>query len=362
MKLTVQIPLWTIAAPVFAGAVLLAVDFGIKLGGITVAFVAVGVAASVFAAVHHAEVVAERVGEPYGSLVLALAVTLIEVALITSLMAAGGEEAAGLARDTVFAAVMIILNGIIGLCLLVGGIKHREQSFSLDGVSAAQVALGTIVIMTLVFPNYTVTTPGPYYSPSQLTLIAIVTLVIYGAFVFTQTIGHRQYFLHGDDAEQSTQHTERPSNGVTAGSAVLLLMCLTAVVLLAKKLAPSLEAAVLRMGAPIALVGVIIAAIVLLPEGLAALRAARANRLQTSLNLALGSALASIGLTIPAVSFLSLYMNSHLRLGIDSRSSLLLMLSLFVTVLALRTGRTIILHGIVLLVVFVVYLFTTIVP
>jgi Ca2+:H+ antiporter len=362
MKLNPQIPVWTIAAPVFGGAVLLAADFGIRLGAIAVAFVAIGLATCVFAAVHHAEVIAERVGEPYGSLVLALAVTLIEVELIASLMAAGGDEAAGLARDTVFAAVMIILNGIIGLCLLVGGLRHREQSFSLDGVSAALVALATIVIMTLVFPNYTVTTPGPYYSPGQLTLIAIVTLVIYGAFVFTQTIGHRQYFLHGEDAERATQPTERPSVGVTVISLILLLMCLVAVVLLAKKLAPILEAAVLRMGAPIALVGVIIAAIVLLPEGLAALRAAHANRLQTSLNLALGSALASIGLTIPTVSFLSLYMNSHLRLGIDARSSLLLLLSLFVTVLALRTGRTIILQGIVLLVIFVVYLFTTVVP
>lgn len=362
MKSSAQIPVWTIAAPIFAGAVLLAAGFGLGFGRIVVGLIAVGLAGSVFAAVHHAEVIAHRVGEPYGTLVLALAVTLIEVALIVSLMTAGGEQAAGLARDTVFAAVMIILNGIIGLCLLVGGAKHREQSFSLEGVSAALVALGTIVIMTLVFPNYTVTTPGPFYSPSQLVLIAIVTLVIYGAFIFTQTIGHRQFFLEDGDAEKSTQHMAPPGNGVTALSSLLLLMCLAAVVLLAKKLAPSLEAAVLRLGAPNALVGVIIAGIVLLPEGLAALRAARANRLQTSLNLALGSALASIGLTIPAVSFLSLYMNTHLRLGIDSKSSLLLMLSLFVTVLVLRTGRTIILHGVVLLTVFVVYLFTTVVP
>jgi len=360
MKHSAPIPIWTIAAPIFAGAVLLAAGFG--LGGVLVAFISLGLAGSVFAAVHHAEVIAQRVGEPYGTLVLALAVTLIEVALIVSLMAAGGEEAAGLARDTVFAAVMIILNGIIGLCLLVGGAKHREQTFSLDGVSAALVALGTIVIMTLVFPNYTVTIPGPYYSSSQLILIAVVTLVIYGTFVFTQTIGHRQYFLSDDEAGKSTQHAAQPSNAVTALSSLLLLMCLAAVVLLAKKLAPSLEAAVLHMGAPAALVGVIIAGIVLLPEGLAALRAARANRLQTSLNLALGSALASIGLTIPAVSFVSLYMNSHLRLGIDSKSSLLLMLSLFVAALVLRTGRTIILHGVVLLTVFVVYLFTTVVP
>src|SRR6266403_3264054 len=280
MNPRVRIPIWTIAAPVFAGAVLVAAGFG--LGGIIVAFVSLGLAASVFAAVHHAEVIAQRVGEPYGTLVLALAVTLIEVALIVSLMAAGGEEAAGLARDTVFAVVMIILNGIIGLCLLVGGLSHREQTFSLDGVSAALVALATIVIMTLIFPNYTVTTPGPYYSSSQLILIAVVTLVIYGTFVLAQTIGHRQYFLQDDEAEKSTQHTALPSNTVAASSAGLLLMCLAAVVLLAKELAPSLEAAVLEMGAQEALVGVIIAGIVLLPEGLAALRAARANHLQTS--------------------------------------------------------------------------------
>jgi Ca2+:H+ antiporter len=346
---------------VFAGAVLAAAAFGLGFGGMIVMLAALGLAGSVFAAVHHAEVVAHRVGEPLGTLVLALAVTLIEVALIVSLMTAGGEEAAGLARDTVFAAVMIILNGIVGLCLLLGGLMHREQSFSMDGASAALVALATIVILTLVFPNYTVTTPGPYYSPSQLTLIAIVTLVVYGAFIFTQTFGHRQYFLPDSAVEDSTQQAA-PSNKTTALSSVLLLMCLIAVVLLAKKLAPSLETAVATMGAPNALVGVIIAGIVLLPEGLAAVRAALGNRLQTSLNLALGSALASIGLTIPAVSFVSLYMNTHLRLGLDAKSSLLLMLSLFVSVLVLRTGRTIILHGVVLLTLFVVYLFTTIVP
>src|SRR5580698_6219563 len=268
-----DLPLWTIIAPVIAGMVLAAASFGLGSSGVFVGVIALALAGSVFAAVHHAEVVAHRVGEPYGTLVLALAVTLIEVALIVSLMIAGGEEAAGLARDTVFAAVMIILNGIIGLCLLVGGLKHREQSFSLDGVSAALVALGAIVVLTLVFPNYTVTTPGPYYSPSQLVLIAVVSLVIYGAFVFAQTIGHRGIFVPDDPAE--AQQASPPSNGVTAASAVLLLACLTAVVLLAKKLAPSLEAGVAHVGAPNALVGVIIAAIVLLPEGLAAVRAAR---------------------------------------------------------------------------------------
>jgi Ca2+:H+ antiporter len=355
------LPLWTILAPIIAAIVLGAVSFADGSSGILVAVITLALAGSVFAAVHHAEVVAHRVGEPYGTLVLALAVTLIEVALIVSLMIAGGTEAAALARDTVFAAVMIILNGIIGLCLLVGGLRHREQTFSLDGVSAALVALAAIVMLALVFPNYTVTTPGPYYSPSQLILIAVVSLAIYGAFVFAQTIGHRGIFVEDDSAAES-QHAPPPSNAVTTLAAILLLACLTAVVLLAKKLAPSLESAVLRVGAPNAVVGVIIAAIVLLPEGVAALRAARANRLQTSLNLALGSALASIGLTIPAVSVLSLYMHTELLLGIDNKSTVLLILSLFTTAIALRTGRTIVLHGIVLLVIFVVYLFTTVIP
>ena len=357
-----ELPLWTLAAPLISGIVMAAAVFGFGASGLFVAIVALSLAGSVFAAVHHAEVVAHRVGEPYGTLVLALAVTLIEVALIVSLMIAGGADAAALARDTVFAAVMIILNGIIGLCLLVGGLKHREQTFSLDGVSAALVALAAIVVLTLVFPNYTVTTPGPYYSPSQLMLIAIVSLVIYAAFVFAQTIGHRRIFVEDELVNDPVAPAHQPSNAVTAISSILLMACLTAVVLLAKKLAPSLEAAVLRVGAPNAVVGVIIAAIVLLPEGLAALRAARANRLQTSLNLALGSALASIGLTIPAVSVLSLYMHTQLVLGIDTKSTVLLMLSLFITAIALRTGRTILLHGIVLLVIFVVYLFTTVVP
>ncbi|HEX3397523.1 MAG TPA: hypothetical protein VHS76_12545 [Steroidobacteraceae bacterium] len=357
-----DLPLWTVLAPVIAGAVMAAAGFGIGINTVFVVLIALTLAGNVFAAVHHAEVVAHRVGEPYGTLVLALAVTLIEVALIVSLMIAGGTEAAALARDTVFAAVMIILNGIIGLCLLLGGLKHRQQSFSLDGVSAALVALAAIVVLALVFPNYTVTTPGPYYSPSQLMLIAAVSLAIYAAFVFAQTIGHRGIFVEDEAAADLAQHAQSPGNALTAVSAFLLLACLIAVVLLAKKLAPSLESAVARVGAPDALVGVIVAAIVLLPEGMAALRAARANRLQTSLNLALGSALASIGLTIPAVSVLSLYMHTELVLGIDTKSTVLLMLSLFITAIALRTGRTIVLHGIVLLVIFVVYLFTTVVP
>src|ERR1700729_631630 len=234
------LPLWTILAPIAAGIVLGAAGFGVGSSGIFVGVIALALAGSVFAAVHHAEVVAHRIGEPYGTLVLALAVTLIEVALIVSLMIAGGTEAAALARDTVFAAVMIILNGIIGLCLLVGGLRHRQQTFILDGVSAAMVALAAIVVLALVFPNYTLTTPGPYYSPSQLMLIAVVSLVIYGAFVFAQTIGHRGIFVEDEPATEPQHHAPPPGNAVTAASAILLMACLTAVVLLAKKLPPSL--------------------------------------------------------------------------------------------------------------------------
>ncbi len=380
------LPPWTIAAPVFGAAVLAGTMFG--LGSAYLALVALALAASVFASVHHAETIAHKVGEPFGTLVLALSVTLIEVALIVALSLSAGHDTATLARDTVYAAVMIILNGIIGLSLLLGGLKHSEQQFRLDGVSASLAALAAIAVLTLVYPNYTVAAPGPYYSPSQLGFIALVSVAVYGGFVFTQTFGNRQLFLDveqranpaGTVAGASTGTSTRtmagadaaaldpsrvttpPSNGVATASAVLLLACLSAVVLLAKKLAPSLEVAVERLGAPRAVVGVIIAAIVLLPEGLSALRAARDNRLQTSLNLALGSALASIGLTIPAVGALSIYSGAKLALGIDTRSTVLLMLSLFVTAVALRTGRTILLHGIVLLVIFAVYLFMTVVP
>jgi len=351
---------------VFGGAVLAGALFG--LGGPYIALIALALAASVFASVHHAETIAHRIGEPFGTLVLALSVTLIEVALIVALMLSGGHDTATLARDTVYAAVMIILNGIIGLSLLLGGLKHSEQQFRLDGVGASLVALAAIAVLTLVYPNYTEAAPGPYYSPSQLGFIAVVSVFVYGGFVFTQTFANRQFFLDIDATDgtgaASDPHADAPppSNAVAAASAVLLLACLAAVVLLAKKLAPSLEVAVERLGAPQAVVGVIIAGIVLLPEGLSALRAARDNRLQTSLNLALGSALASIGLTIPAVGGLSIYLGAPLALGIDARSTVLLMLSLFVTAVALRTGRTILLHGIVLLVIFAVYVFMTVVP
>lgn len=352
---------WTWLSP-FIGWILLALAFAYRHPLLDVVLGA-GLIACVLAAVHHAEVVAHRVGEPFGSLVLALAVTVIEVALIVSLMLSGGEATAALARDTIFAAIMIILNGMVGLFLLLGASRHGEQAFGHYGVNAVLATLATMSIITLVLPNATTTIAGPIYSNSQLIMIAVVSLILYGAFVLVQTVRHRDYFLpEGDAAKDEDAHAPPPSTKLALISGALLVVCLGAVVLLAKKLAPSIEDAVIGAGAPKAVVGIIIATIVLMPESLAALKSARSNRLQTSLNLALGSALASIGLTIPAVAIVASATGWTLILGLDPKGMVLLMLTLLVATLSLGTGRTTILQGAVHLVIFAVYLFTTIVP
>ncbi|MDE2593870.1 MAG: ionic transporter y4hA [Burkholderiales bacterium] len=360
MNTHAPLPVWSVAAPIAAMLVLAGMTLG--LGPWYMLVAALALFGGVTAAVHHAEVVAHRVGEPFGTLLLAIAITVIEVALIVSLMLSGGPAATALARDTVFAAVMMILNGIVGLCLLVGGSRFHEQTFGLYGVSASLATLAAIAVLTMVLPNFTTTMPGPFYSPSQLGFIAVVSMVLYGTFVLVQTVRHRDYFLPVDAAEDDASHAEPPSNKVALASLGLLLISLVGVVMLAKALAPTIEHGVAAMGAPAALVGIIVAMVVLLPEGVAALRAARSNRLQTSLNLALGSALASIGLTIPAVALVSLMTGWTLTLGLDIKSTVLLMLSLMVATLSLGTGRTTVLQGTVHLVILAVYLFTTIVP
>ncbi|MES2979433.1 MAG: ionic transporter y4hA [Pseudomonadota bacterium] len=364
MKPTPTVPAWSVVSLIAAWGLLALSWFGAgkALGGILDILMVIGLVAAVLAAVFHAEVVAHKVGEPYGTLVLAIAVTAIEVALIVSLMIAGGESATGLARDTVFAAVMIILNGMVGLCLLGGARRHGEQTFGLYGVSAALATLAAISILTMVLPNYTTTTAGPSYSSSQLAFIAVVSLVLYGTFVLVQTVRHRDYFLPVAAVDDEAAHAPPPSAKMAATSAALLLGCLGSVVLLAKALSPILESTVAGLGAPKAVVGIVIAAVVLLPESIAAYQAARANRLQTSLNLALGSALASIGLTIPAVALVSLMTGWSLSLGIDAKSTVLLLLSLIVASISLGTGRTTVMQGTVHLVIFAVYLFTAIVP
>jgi Ca2+:H+ antiporter len=364
VKTPSTIPAWSAAAPL-AGWLLLAgyaLGAGRMLGFAYDVLLAAALFAGVLAAVFHAEVVAHRVGEPFGTLVLAVAVTAIEVALIVSLMIAGGDAAKGLARDTVYAAVMIILNGMVGVCLLAGGARYREQEFGVHGAAAALTTLAAISMLTMVLPNYTSSAPGPAYSASQLVFIAFVSLVLYGTFVMVQTVRHRDYFLPSATAGEEEIHAPPPPARVAWASFGLLLACLASVVLLAKALAPTLEAGLMSIGAPQTLLGIIIAAVVLLPESIAAFRAARANRLQTSLNLALGSALASIGLTIPAVAIVSLASGITLSLGLDLKSTVLLVLSLIVANLSLGTGRTTVMQGTVHLVIFAVYLFTTVVP
>jgi Ca2+:H+ antiporter len=350
---------WTWAAPALAWA-LFGATFAVWVPAIALAAVLI---ATVLAAVHHAELIAHRVGEPFGSFLLAVAVTVIELGLIVTLMAAGGEDAATLARDTVFAAVMIILNGLVGICILVGAVRHNEQIFQQTGVSASLATICALTVLTLVLPNFTISEPGPVYAPSQLGFVAVVSFMLYAIFVAVQTVRHRDYFLPDKTVIADAEvHAEPPSNRATILSSALLLACLGAVVLLAKALADPIEGAVASAGAPRAIVGVIIATLVLLPESVAALRAALANRLQTSLNLGLGSALATIGLTIPAVAALSLFADLPIALGLDTKSAVLLFLTLVVSTLTLGTGRTTVLQGSVHLMIFAVYLFTTVVP
>jgi Ca2+:H+ antiporter len=321
----------------------------------------VALVGTVFAAVYHAEVVAHRVGEPFGSLVLALAVTTIEVALIVSMMVSGGGNTTGLARDTVFAAVMIVCNGIVGLCLLAGGLRHREQVFQFQGAQAALSVVIPLTTLTLVLPNVTVTTPGPSFSSSQLVFVAIVSLTLYGSFLFVQTVRHRDYFLP-ERGEGEEVHALPPPHRVALLSGGLLFVSLVLVVALSKFLTPTLELVIERVGAPRSFVGIVIAGLVLLPEGLASYRAARANRLQTSMNLALGSVLATIGLTIPAVAGVSILFNIPVTLGLNAKEELLLALTLIVSLLTIGTGRTTVLQGIVHLVVFATFLFLSLVP
>ncbi|QJP70592.1 calcium:proton antiporter [Burkholderia glumae] len=352
------LPRWTLAAPIAAWLVLALAGF-IPFAWLAITLIAAALAGSVFAAVHHAEVVAHRVGEPFGTLVLAIAVTVIEVALIVSVMLSAGPEKSGLARDTVFAAVMIVCNGIVGLCLLVGGWQHGEQDFQGRGASKSLAVLASLSVLSLVMPNYLNAAPGPQFSTSQLAFAGVSSLVLYGVFVFVQTVRHRDYFLVAESADESI-HAAPPTARVALTSVVFLLIALVAVVLLAKLLSPAVERGVLRLGAPEAAVGIVIAALVLLPEGLAAVGAARANRLQTSLNLALGSALASIGLTIPTVAAVFIWTGQPLTLGIGSMETVLLALTLLVSTLTLSAGRTTVLQGVVHLSLFAAYLFLSV--
>ncbi|GIU65939.1 calcium:proton antiporter [Candidatus Phycosocius spiralis] len=359
-------PSWTLIAPL-TGWIFFAVYY-VTQSPIILVGLGLALFVCVLAAVHHAEVIAHKVGEPFGTFLFAVAVTIIEVGLIVSIMLAGGPAAETLARDTVMAAIMIILNGVIGSCLFLGGLRHGEQTYMQTGVSAALATLATLSIITLILPNHVTTLPGPVFAPAQLAFVGVVSFVLYASFVMIQTIRHRAYFMSDDkqvmrdETIDETTDVPLPSNRLTLTSGAFLMMSLVAIVWIAKTLAPTVELIVASAGAPKAIVGVIIAGVVLLPEGIAAVRAARANRLQTSLNLALGSALATIGLTIPVVAALALIFDWKLLLGVNQTNMVLLVLTLLVSTLSLSTGRTTIMQGAVHLVLFAVFLFMLLVP
>ena len=355
---------WTVALPVVAFLALLA-TWGRHLPDAVVIVVAALLAGAVLAAVHHAEVVALRVGEPFGSLVLAVAVTVIEVALIVTLMITGDDaKTQSLARDTVFAAVMITCNGIVGLCLLVATVRRHVAVFNAEGAGGALATVATLATLSLVLPSVTTSRSGPEFSTGQLVFAALASLALYGLFVTVQTGRHRDYFLPitsgGRVVEE--EHADPPTNRAALISLGLLVLALVAVVGDAKAVSPSIESAVERAGFPSSFVGVVIALLVLLPETLAAVRAARRDRVQTSLNLALGSAIASIGLTIPAIAVSMIWLDGPLVLGLGTSQIVLLGLTVVVGVLTVVPGRATVLQSGVHLVVFAAFIALAINP
>ena len=355
-------PTWTWAIPV-ASIVLLVVALVVGVGVVLTVLCVAALVGAVIASVHHAEVIAHRVGEPFGTLVLAVAVTVIEASLILSMVIVGGADQARLPRDTIYAALMIILNGVVGVCLLVGGLRHGAQSFRVEGANSGLAALFPLATLSLVLPTFTTSTPSGTYSGSQLAFAAMASIALWAVFVFVQTVRHRDYFLPGHDPDNPEIHAEPPSALESGASFGLLLVSLVAVVGLAKVLSPGIERAVVAMAAPKTVIGIAIALLVLLPETFAAVRAARANRLQTSMNLAIGSALASIGLTIPVVAVASVVLGLPLVLGLDEpKDIIMLALTFVVSAVTLATGRTHVMQGAVHVVMFAAFLFLALVP
>ena len=371
-----SIPEWTTVAPIIA-AVCLVLVWGRVPNTLLVIVIAVVLGAAVIGSVHHAEIVASRVGEPYGSLVLAVAVTIIEVALIVTLMIAGKSDTSTLARDTVFAAAMITLNGIVGLSLWVGARRNGVALFNAEGAGAALATVASPAGLTLLLPTFTTSSPGPVFTPGQLAFAAVASLALYTMYVLTQTGRNRDFFVpveltssgrkrkrdaQGEPIAKEVDEHARPTARAAWISLALLIVSLIAVVGLAKVESPAIEAAVASVGFPPSFVGVIIALLVLLPESLAAVRAARRDLVQTSLNLAYGSAMASIGLTIPTIAIASIWLSGPLVLGLGSTQMVLLTLTVIVGALTVVTGRATRLQGGVHLILFASFLFLSIYP
>ena len=352
---------WGVAVPVLSLLVLAATWAG-KPPALVLAIAAAFLIAAVLAAVHHAEVVAQRVGEPFGALILAVAVTVIEVGLIVMLMVSSDADTEALARDTVFAAVMVTCNGIIGLSLLIGSLKTHLAEFKAEGTAAALATVITLATICLVLPQVTTSAPGPEFTSSQLVFAAIASLALYLLFVFVQTIRHREDFVPGENLDRDDEEGDAPGRSEAVWSLVLLLTALVAVVGLAKVESPAIEDVVDAIGAPQSAVGVLIALLVLAPETLAAARNARRDRVQISFNLGLGSAMASIGLTIPTMAVASIWLEGPLVLGLDSLQIALLVITAIVSALTFLPGRATLLQGGVHLILFGTFLFFALSP
>lgn len=359
-----RIAWWTLVAPLVAVAVLVA-SWSLEPPPLLSALIGVVLIGAVLAAVQHAELVALRVGEPFGSLVLAVAVTVIEVGLIVMLMVAGDSHSSTLARDTAFSAVMITLNGIVGLSLLVASARHRLPRFNPEGAGAALAVVTVLTTITLVLPAFTVSDDNGQYAPAQLTFVAVASIVIYAAYVSAQTRVHRDFFrpvARDGGVIKHDDHAPPPTTRTALAALGLLIVSLVAVVGLAKTLSPAIGAGVEAAGIPESFIGVVIALLVLLPEGLSATRAALRNRLQTSLNLGIGSAIASIGLTIPVIAVASIWLPGPLVLGLGPVQIVLFAVTVAVSILTVIPGRTTRLQGLVHLALFAAFLVLAIIP
>lgn len=339
---------------------------GGAVGGIVFAWIFGVMLWGTFAVVRHADGLAERLGEPYGTLILTMSATAIEVAMISTVMLHGANNPT-LARDTMFAVLMIVLNGMAGLTLLVGALRHREQYFNLQGAGAFLNLLVPLSVLGLVLPNYTTSSAGPTLAPAQQLFLVAASVTLYGIFLTIQTVRHQSYFQHGGGARASHHVAgsvagEHAAHPPSAWHALGIVAALLPVVLLAEGLAAYVDHAIENLRAPAALSGVLIALLILAPEALGALRAAWADHLQRSINICLGSALATISLTVPAVLLIGLVTGRSVELGLGPLGTTLLALTLLVSLITFASGHTNVLQGAVHLVLFLSYVFLILVP
>jgi len=320
--------------------------------GIAFAAFSIGALLAAILATRHAEHLAERFGEPYGTLMLTLSAISLEIATVVTVMLHNVDNPA-FGRDTMFSVVMIVLNGIIGTALLVGGLRHHEQTYNLRGAKAFLSLLIPLATLALVWPDFTITSGVGTLSLVQKLFLLVMSLLLYAAFLVIQTRTHTSFFVEGEAMEQAPAHPESTRRWAT--HAVLLIAYLVLVVLLAKLFALPLETGVARLGMPAALAGFAVAILVLAPEGIAAIRAARFNQMQRAMNIGLGTALSTIALTVPAVLLIDLFMGRTAVLGLSAANMMMLVLTFGVSILTLGSGRTNAMQGLVHLLLFLAY-------